>query len=115
MFDKIFKLKQKGYEPAMILDIGAYKGTWTSECLRIFNNSEYRLFEAIDYPELKSFEGKNMKYYNVLLNDKVDQVEWFEGRNTGDLMFCEKSKHFVNCQPIKKETKKRKKRKNGSR
>ena len=104
MIDMIFSLKQIGYAPNLILDIGAYKGTWTRDCLRIFNNCKYKLFEPINYPELKSIENENIKYYNVLLNDSVSEVDWYEGRNTGDSMFCEKSKHFSSCIPMKKET-----------
>jgi FkbM family methyltransferase len=104
MFNKIFALKEKGYSPDLILDIGAYKGTWTKDCLRIFNNCEYRLFEAIDYPELKLINSEQIKCYNVLLNDSVAELDWYEGRNTGDSIFCERSKHFLNCVPMKKQS-----------
>jgi FkbM family methyltransferase len=104
MFDKILSLKQKGYSPNLILDVGAYKGTWTRDCLKIFSNCEYKLFEAIDYPELRAITRHQIKCYNVLLNDSVSYVDWYEARNTGDSMFCEKSKHFSSCAPIKKQT-----------
>jgi FkbM family methyltransferase len=100
MFSRIQKIKEKGYSPDLVLDIGAHKGLWTRECNRIFN-TRFMLFEAIDYPELRA-SGKQV--YNVLLNDKEEEVDWYEARNTGDSMFCEKSKHFVNCVPVKKQT-----------
>ena len=100
MFSRIQKIKEKGYSPDLVLDIGAHKGLWTRECNRIFN-TQFMLFEAIDYPELRA-SGKQV--YNVLLNDKEEEVDWYEARNTGDSMFCEKSKHFVNCVPVKKQT-----------
>jgi FkbM family methyltransferase len=100
MFSRIQKIKEKGYSPDLVLDIGAYKGFWTRECNRIFN-TQFMLFEAIDYAELK-MSGKQV--YNVLLNDKEEEVDWYEARNTGDSMFCEKTKHFVNCVPVKKQT-----------
>ena len=100
MFSRIQKIKEKGYSPDLVLDIGAYKGLWTRECNRIFN-TQFMLFEAIDYPELRA---SDKQVYNVLLNDKEEQVDWYEARNTGDSMFCEKSKHFVNCVPVKKQT-----------
>jgi len=103
MFSRIQKIKEKGYSPDLILDIGAHKGFWTKDCNRIFN-CKYMLFEAIDYPELKMIVSQNKQVYNILLNDKEEEVDWYEARNTGDSMFCEKTKHFINCKPIKKQT-----------
>ena len=101
MFDRLQVLKSKGYNPDLILDIGAHKGTWTRDCLRVFTNSEYLLFEAISYSELNFIKHK---VYNLLLNDTETEVDWFEARNTGDSMFCEKTKHFKDCIPTKRKT-----------
>jgi FkbM family methyltransferase len=101
MFTRLHSLKNKGYNPDMILDIGAHKGWWTRDCLNVFPTSEYLLFEAIPYSELNFMKHK---VYNVLLNDTETEVDWFEERNTGDSMFCEKSKHFKHCVPTKRQT-----------
>ena len=101
MFGRIQSLRQKGYKPKLILDIGAHKGWWTRDCLNIFPDAEYVLFEAIPYTELNFIQHK---VHNVVLNDVETEVDWFEERNTGDSMFCEKSKHFKDCVPIKKKT-----------
>jgi hypothetical protein len=56
MFDHIqLLIKDKGYEPSAILDIGANKGTWTTSMKSIYPESTYYLFEASDYPELNHF------------------------------------------------------------
>ena len=99
MFDKINILRQKGYIPDTILDIGAHHGHWTNTMKQIYNTSTYYLFEAIDYQELKYTQDK---VYNVLLNDKIEEVDWYEMKNTGDSMFKELSKHFTNCNGIKR-------------
>ena len=68
MFDKINIIKQKGYSPDVILDIGAHHGNWTNSMLQIFNQSKYYLFEAIDYPELNQFKNNDcIKVFNILI------------------------------------------------
>jgi FkbM family methyltransferase len=105
MFDCIKNLKQLGYVPDTILDIGAYHGHWTDTMKTIYNNAHYYLFEAIDYPELKRFNNiLNTFVFNVVLNDKIDTVNWYQMKNTGDSMFREKTVFFNNCEIIKKET-----------
>jgi hypothetical protein len=57
MFDGIRRLRDKGYFPDTILDIGAYHGNWTRDAKGLYADCEYHLFEAIDYPELKRFDN----------------------------------------------------------
>jgi hypothetical protein len=105
MFDKIAFLKQKGYVPDTILDIGAHHGNWTNSMRQIYSNSDYYLFEAIDYVELNQFSNSsNIKVYNAVLNDKIEQINWYQMKNTGDSMFKEKTYHFYNCDIIKRES-----------
>jgi FkbM family methyltransferase len=105
MFDKINILKQKGYSPDVILDIGAHHGNWTNSMQQIFNCSKYYLFEAIDYPQLNQFNNNDyIKVFNILLNDNIEQVNWYQMKNTGDSMFKEKTHYFNNCEIIKRET-----------
>jgi FkbM family methyltransferase len=101
MFERIKIIKNKGYEPDTILDIGAHHGNWTRSMKQIFNNCRYFLFEAIDYPQLQ-YSGE--KIYNVLLNDKIEEVNWYQKKNTGDSMFKEKTSIFDNCEIIKRQT-----------
>ena len=105
MFDKLAILRIKGYYPDTILDIGAHHGNWTIDMKRIFNESSYHLFEGIDYHELNRFNNHdNIKIHNVILNDKIEQVPWYQMKNTGDSMFREKTHHFVKCEVIIRET-----------
>lgn len=105
MFESINNLKQLGYIPDTILDIGAYHGYWTDNMKSIYNNANYYLFEAINYPELERFNNVlNTKVFNVVLNDKIDTVNWYQMKNTGDSMFRERTHHFNNCEIIQKET-----------
>jgi len=106
MFDKIeYLLKNKGYYPDTILDIGAHHGNWTKTMKNIYNDSKYYLFEGIDYSELNQFANdENIKVYNVILNDKIEEINWYQMKNTGDSMFREKTHHFKNCDIIKRPT-----------
>jgi len=104
MFDKLIRLRNSGYEPDTILDIGAHHGNWTNSMRKIYGDSKYYLFEGIDYHQLKRFDHSEIKVYNVILNDKIEEIDWYEMRNTGDSMFREKTHHFTNCQPIKRQT-----------
>jgi FkbM family methyltransferase len=105
MFDRLLVLKQKGYYPDTILDIGAHHGNWTNSMRQMYNNSIFYLFEGIDYSELNQFQSdNNVNVYNVLLNDKIEEINWYQMKNTGDSMFREKTHHFKNCEIIKRET-----------
>ena len=105
MFEKLHILKQKGYYPDTILDIGAHHGNWTHVMKQIYGDSKYYLFEAIDYLELTRYNGDdNVKVFNVLLNDKKEDVNWYQMKNTGDSIFREKTFHFKNCEIIKRDT-----------
>jgi len=105
MFDKIKILKEKNYFPDTILDIGAYHGNWTNSMKQIYQDSKYYLFEAIDYKELNIFKNdNNVEVFNIILNDSIKEVIWFQMKNTGDSFFKEKSKNFKNCENIKRET-----------
>lgn len=105
MFQSLARLKNNGYIPDMVLDIGAYKGTWTEDCLKIFPDAKYILFEPIKYDELNKFKCiENISVFNVLLNDENKNVNWYEMRNTGDSMFKELGHAFVNCEPQIRES-----------
>lgn len=105
MFSKILLIKEKGYYPDTILDIGSYKGFWTDNINQIYDKSNYYLFEAINYQELNRFNNvDNINVHNILLSDKIEEVNWYQQKNTGDSMFREKSFHFVDCDIIKRST-----------
>ena len=105
MFQSIQCLKNNGYCPSIIFDIGAHHGNWANECMQIYPSAAYHLFEGIDYPELKRFDGlDNVDVYKAILDEVPRQVDWYEMRNTGDSFFKERTRHFANCVPIKKNT-----------
>tara|TARA_B110000977_G_scaffold147849_1_gene187462 strand:- start:226 stop:1149 length:924 start_codon:yes stop_codon:yes gene_type:complete len=105
MFNLLPQLKTLGYIPDTILDIGAHHGNWTTSMMSIYPDAKYYLFEGINYKELEKFKfNSNVTVKNVLLNDKIDIVDWWEEKNTGDSFYKEKSKFFVNTKAIKRVT-----------
>lgn len=106
MFDRLVKLKELGYCPDAVLDLGAHQGHWTTAMRNIFSDSEYYLFEANDYTELRRFNGdpKIKVYNNTILNDKIEEVDWYKIQGTGDSMFKEKTHHYNDCEIVKRET-----------
>ena len=55
--------------------------------------------------QLNKFQNNpNVYVTNELLNDKIEEVDWYEERNSGDSFFKEKTKHFLKTKPIKRNT-----------
>ena len=46
MFEYLRKLKNKGFNPSKILDIGAWNGVWTRSTKEIWPNAHYTCIEA---------------------------------------------------------------------
>lgn len=57
-------LKNQNFNPEVIFDVGAHKGTWTKQCLYYFPNAQYFLFE----PQI---ELKNDISTNVPLDQNI--------------------------------------------
>lgn len=105
MFEHLKKLKAMGYTPDDVIDIGAHHGNWTINMMSIYPNANYYLFEGISYEQLNKFKNtSNVSVMNVLLNDKIEEVDWYEEQNTGDSFFKERSKYFLNTIPTKRRT-----------
>jgi len=104
MFNFIEKLKRMGYIPDTILDVGAHRGDWTGKMIKIYPNANYYLFEANKYNYSRFNNHNNITVINEILNDKIEEVDWYQNLGTGDSFFKEKTKFFVNTLPIKKTT-----------
>ena len=98
-------LRDKGYNPDIIFDIGAHHGNWTRECMNIYPRKRYILVEPIEYDELNQCkEHPNIKVFNKVLNNKAEDITWYEMKNTGDSMFREKTHYFDNCDILIKKS-----------
>ena len=101
------KLQSFGFEAKNILDIGAHKGKWSMEVRKkVFPNASYTLVEAINYEELNLLSNRNdnINFLNLLLDEKEQNVTWYEKRNTGDSIFRENTSYFEDCEKIERLT-----------
>ena len=94
MIPFLTRLKSE-FIPTNILDIGAEKGTWTLDALKIFGHNNYTLIEPIEYTELNKFKkhGNPFKVIHTILNDYDGEVDWYEMKNTGDSI--KKNVHII--------------------
>ena len=46
MFYHLNNLKKLGYQPQVVIDIGAYHGEWTLEANKIFSGATFLMIEA---------------------------------------------------------------------
>ena len=106
LYKKLTSLKSKGYNPDLIFDIGAHKGTWTAETIKVFPESKYYLFEANNYDELNKLSNKtNIKVFsNTLLNSDNVEVPWFNNSSTGDSIFKENTHFYTNINALTRQS-----------
>lgn len=77
-FQYLGKLKESGFEPKVIYDIGACVLHWTDRAKKLWPDAEYVAFEAS--PKLEFFyKEENMRYHIGVLSDKTGrEVDFFE-------------------------------------
>jgi len=105
--ERLRALREKGFIPDTVLDIGASVGLWTKQCLEVFPEATYYLYEAYEYPELNSYRclvPKINVFSGVILNDSEKVITWYQQKSTGDSMFLERTHHFINCEKINRST-----------
>lgn len=89
-------LKNRGYLPNNIYDIGCFHGLWTKKVLKIFKQSNFFLFDAdISNEEiLVKIKNKfpNVSYKIKLLSDEIKEYKFFK-MQSGSSIFEEQTDH----------------------
>lgn len=102
---RLTHLKEMGFSPSVVLDIGAHEGKWTKMFKTVFTDTRVHMFEAnnehketlsklVNQPMfrgntsfsiqlLSAYEAQNVKYYKAR-----------QGCNTGNSVYKENSVHF---------------------
>jgi FkbM family methyltransferase len=106
MLLSIQNIKNIGYKPDLILDIGAYHGHWTKEIYPVYGDeTDYYLIEGNEHVELAE-NTKDLKnvyiFQNTILNSEKGTVDWHYNNSTGDSMFKENTLFYNNSQIIKR-------------
>ena len=73
-------IKEMGFEPKYIIDVGANHGTWTREVLKYFPNAYYTLFEPQEWLK-ESFQDL------LENNDKINFLPVGAGEKSGSFKF----------------------------
>ena len=90
--ERLVLLKNKGFQPAVIYDIGAHKGFWTLEVQKTFDKAKFILFEA-NANNKPFLEKLPFPHFCTLLGDRNDMATFYSIDGTGDSMFREQT-HF---------------------
>ena len=100
----IKSLKNKNFKPNYIVDVGCFKGIWTSKLLKFFPNSQYILFDANDnnnhYLDKLKSTNKNVDYKIRLLSDDEKYYEFFS-MESGSSIFEEQTNYPRQIKKIK--------------
>ncbi|MBC7922085.1 MAG: FkbM family methyltransferase [Ferruginibacter sp.] len=107
MFWSLENLKNNGFHPRKIIDIGAYQGEWTQEALAIFPAASFLMVEAqsIKEPFLSKLAGANpdqLQYSIALLGADNDAEVVFHEMETASSVLTE---HYAtSATPTTKKT-----------
>lgn len=90
--DRLFEnLRDSGYRPDTVIDVGAYKGRWTNSIHRIFPDVELIMIEAQEDKKqvLESLTVPNKKIYISVLSDVQNKTVQFHKGKTGSSYYPE--------------------------
>jgi FkbM family methyltransferase len=93
------RLKELGFKPGLVFDIGAYKGDFARLCLELWNNTNVVCFEPLEaqYKILEQWSKteKRIKVIHGLLGDEdKDQVKFNENETASSVLDETISKNF---------------------
>lgn len=94
-------LRDLGWSPSSILDIGGYKGTWTRDIQKVFPKAAVTIVEPNAHVELRSI---GVPVYEELLSSETKTVPWYSNLSTGDSMYKERTRHYDGVTPLTRTT-----------
>lgn len=101
------KLQSLGYSPDLVLDLGSYIGSWTTDCIQIYPDAVYHLFDATLYEEADNIQNtfSNVHLHIELLDDIPNKnIDWYYNKGTGDSIYKENTKFYEDTIPIQRTT-----------
>jgi FkbM family methyltransferase len=87
-------LRQRGFNPRMIVDVGAYEGTWTRSVKEIWPEAQVRMFEPNSEKTEKLnavSESLGVAFSNELLGARDGEESQFHVMETGSSVYAENS------------------------
>lgn len=101
-YDRLHFLKDKGFEPKVIYDIGAYRGFWSLQIKEVFPQAKFYLFEANENNRI-FLQLTHLPFYFAVLGNKEQLVTFYTNDSTGDSLFREQTKYYQGSNSKKKE------------
>lgn len=96
LYFHINKLKELGYSPSLVVDVGAFRGEWTRNVMPIFRNATFVMIEpqADKVGLLSELAARNsqVKFVQSLLGRESREVEFFE-MESGSSIYEEQTIH----------------------
>lgn len=80
------ELKAKGYEPAVVYDVGASNGIWSEVVARVLPNAEFHLFEPL---------SEVVEFYRADLKERMERVRNIHLHSVALGDACETTQMFV--------------------
>lgn len=105
------KKRNRGFNPQVVVDVGANKGMWTKRILELFPTAKVLMIEAStqhrkDLERVTGSEEDNVEFlFEVLSSQSGQVVDFYETGDTGNSMFKENTIHYQDSVPTKKTTK----------
>ena len=97
----ISELKNRGLNLDVVYDIGAWQGGWSRDMRAVLPDTEFILFEA-NPAYADALANSGFRAFNtVLSNPGRNEVEFYNGTNTGDSYYKETTTHYNNRGSIK--------------
>lgn len=72
-------LKDRGFEPKVIYDIGSSILHWVTQAKRVWPEARFICFDGTSEIEFLYAEN-NLEYYNVVLSNEVKNLRWYENQ-----------------------------------
>ena len=120
MTKELLTLKELGFNPKNILDVGACILDWSRECLDVFPQSNYIMIDGNDHAKNFHYNNEEARekiknsYFVEILSDEIKEVDWYtdvrfeEGKpisyGQGSSIFKEKTNFYTHIKPQKRTT-----------
>lgn len=105
--NKIYRrIKEMGFSPKTIIDVGACYGEWSGIIKSIFTDSIIMGIDANDWGGNKHFNNCDISEIHVLTDNDDDDITFYkkiEGNCTGDSIFKENTFHYSDNLLIKEQ------------
>lgn len=99
-------LRELGFEPKNVLDIGANVGDWTREHMQLFPNAHFMMVDGWDHSDRWKdllLSGR-VESEVALLDETVHNVTWYATGATGDSIHKERTSVYSNNEGEVKQT-----------